>query len=150
MAQFSTGVDRHTLAWPISNANLSATRMNFQRLRAPVSETATTNTTGGVTPAPPATTTRSIDISPETPPSNSTGDYSGTLTVTGISRVVLAIQNDGSHTPPWNFEHTQEYPVPANGVVAFARKFTLNGQFVQAYDASDPTFQSYGDAFFFS
>ena len=141
--------NRHTLAWPISNANLSATRMNFQRLRAPVSESASTDTTGGVTPPPPASGTRSITINPKTPPSNSTGNYSGTLTATGISRVVVAVQNDGSANPPWSFASTQEYAVPSNGQVPFTCKFA-QGQFLQVYDASDPTFQSYGDSFFFS
>ena len=107
--------NRHTLGWPVDNAELRNTRMNLPRLRSPLAE----GTGGAAEPPPPATVERSFSLAPTDPGTRAAGVWNTVLTVTGISRIAWVVQSGAS--AGWSFTTSPtEVAVPSNGQVAIA------------------------------
>lgn len=135
--------NRHTKAWPASNAELGAARMNLQRLRTPLTEGQASGTAPGTTTTPPpTTTTRSMTLSPQNPGSRAAGVWNTVLTVAGIGRIGWVVQNGAAGGWSWTSDAMQ-VAVPSNGQVPIAANFTASDQFLLYFDASDSTFQGY-------
>lgn len=133
--------NRHTLAWPVSDAEVANTRMNLQRLRLPLKEGAA----DGVV-SPPPSAARSIKMDNDDP-NGTSGAWSATLTVAGIARVAVRVQNDANSG--WSYESVAEYPVPADGRVPITVQFTKSGQFLEISDAADQSLAVYSKSSYF-
>ena len=131
--------NRHTLPWPVSDGEVSAIRMNLQRLRTPLTEGQSSGTSGGTGTTAPAPVARSLRFEPHEPGRRSAGVWNTVLVATGIARIAWVVQNGENGGWSWTGNAT-EVAVPADGRVPIPANLTATGQFVVGMDAADYNF----------